>query len=670
MTSQVSDFVARFFVSDQATHRLSQMEQAAQRFANRTADIGQQLTRTGRQLAGGEFAGMGIDLSGLDPATQAAVSQNLQKLGTDMAALGNSGNISAGQLQGLNTRLENMSRLLQRLGVPSGGIRGVQTQLFGLTASAREAAVANAEAGKQTQFLADATHTARAGVHGLAASSQGLLAGMALLDGNLQHLALSLIFLQFSGALKASLAFGALTVAVGGAIKMITKYLSLKEEIRAMTANFALITKNADAFDLAMERAADITAALGLQGGDAEDHTKALQKAMLLLRETGLDPGNLDHLEIFNAILFRLLQTVDESTGKLYTWESATAKALEIFHDIAREFRRTGTYQEFFDYFGDEFMTLEQLLDDGAIAFENWALANAESIDGLTGLTFAAFKKFQRDINNGVEGAEERMQQFLDEWGLSIPDRFMFEQAFDKAFTDIGDQSKTASEHMVEDFEVISLGADGAVIAIDGVEHALQRVTVNGRDYLIGSSGLLFAVNEVDGGVTLLGTDMDHLSTIAFTGEFFNEMLVASLLPKESQDEIIGKTNDLNAAAYSSEFWIQMNQQMEPTLSKLREILSKQKEISNWSPPSFSVSLPSPYDSDAPPLGDPRAGESEDPALSNPAWRSSGTSEGFTINVDVHDNTVNDDQELADRTAQETIDSMKMLGISVPGFVP
>ena len=385
MTTQVSDFVARFFVSDQASHRLSQMEQAAQRFANRTADIGQQLSRTGRTLGKGEFGQFGIDLSGLDPATQATMSQHLQKLGTDMAALGETGNISAGQLQSLNTRLENMSRLMQKLGVPSSGIRGVQNQLFGLTASARQAAVANAEAGKQTQFLADATVTARAGVHGLAASSQGLLAGMALLDGNLQHLALSLIFLQFSGALKASLAFGALTVAVGGAVKMIQKYLKLKNEIRAMTSNFALITQNADAFDLSMERAADITKELGLEGGDAERHTKALQQAMLLLRETGLDPGNLEHLKIFDALLFRLLRTVDQSTGKLHTWESATDEALKLFHEVAREFRRTGAYQQYFDFFGDEFLTLEALLISGAEAFQQWALDSAESIEGLTG---------------------------------------------------------------------------------------------------------------------------------------------------------------------------------------------------------------------------------------------------------------------------------------------
>ena len=268
MTSQVSDFVARFFIRDQASQRLGEMEASAQRFAGRMADIGSQLSRYGTQIKEGLLPGTGAkDLSALSEQQATALRERLNGLGQSMLKLSASGNASSQAMDALNTRLEDTARRMQRLGVSSAGLRQVQREMFGLTAASRQLGVQHSEAGKSTQFMADATQQAKTGVLQMAAASQGVLAGMAALDGNIQHLALSLIFLQFTGALKTSIQFIALTIAIGGAIKMMKKMWAEKKKAEGFAAGWDLMTGNLDAANQSMERASEIVGRLGLDAG-------------------------------------------------------------------------------------------------------------------------------------------------------------------------------------------------------------------------------------------------------------------------------------------------------------------------------------------------------------------------------------------------------------------
>ena len=380
MTSQVSDFVARFFIRDQASQRLGEMEASAQRFAGRMADIGSQLSRYGTQIKEGLLPGTGTkDLSALSEQQATALRERLNGLGQSMLKLSASGNASSQAMDALNTRLEDTARRMQRLGVSSAGLRQVQREMFGLTAASRQLGVQHSEAGKSTQFMADATQQAKTGVLQMAAASQGVLAGMAALDGNIQHLALSLIFLQFTGALKTSIQFIALTVAIGGAIKMMKKMWAEKKKAEGFAAGWDLVTGNLDAVNQSMERASEIVGRLGLDAGlfspsvQGVRNTEALAQAMLVLAKGGVDEGQDELLRAFFTHLQIAQRETDGLTGALVDWDSAVKTALERFGRLVLEFKELGgTLPEEVDVGAGDPLDLEEFWRRGARGFRHY----------------------------------------------------------------------------------------------------------------------------------------------------------------------------------------------------------------------------------------------------------------------------------------------------------
>ena len=362
MASQVSDFVARFFVSDQATHRLTQMEQAAQRFAGRISSVGQILTNAGTQFGKGMDPGA---MSGVSGADQKMIQAEIQAISQQMLNLGKSGTISAGQLDALNTRLETLHRLMMRLGAPVGGIESVQKQMGRLTAVTRQASMENSEAGKSMQFMGDATDGARRGVLQMAAASQGVLAGMAALDGNIQHLALSLIFLQFTGALKTSIAFGGLTLAIMGSIKMIERLIVKKRAMEALSSSFAVFTQDTEAYSQATDKATFITEQLGLAAGNVEPNIEGLRSAMLLLTQLDEDAGDLNLLKVFQNLLF-IMKRTQGADGKMRSWEEATKEALSAFEEYVGKVKEEGDL-DIIDVLGTD-RSLEEFYRMGAQA--------------------------------------------------------------------------------------------------------------------------------------------------------------------------------------------------------------------------------------------------------------------------------------------------------------
>lgn len=146
-----------------------------------------------------------------------------------------------------------------------------------------------AQTSNRMAFMQDSNIKVQNGMRKLSSGMQGAMTAMSLMNGDVMGLAFSLIFLQFSGALKASAAFAVLTVAIMGSMKLFKKYREENKKIKDGEKVFATLTGSATGYALALANAEKMSAGLLLRGKDEEEMTKALVQAQLQLRKARLD---------------------------------------------------------------------------------------------------------------------------------------------------------------------------------------------------------------------------------------------------------------------------------------------------------------------------------------------------------------------------------------------
>ena len=163
-------------------------------------------------------------------------------------------------------------------------------------------------------FMGDVSAKAAVGMRTVSASAQGAMLSMALLEKNVIGVAFSLIFLQFSGALKLSLAFAVLSAAGMLAFKHIQKILKTRKEAKELASSFFIIAGSSQAMALATARSEKITEGFKLEGDKAEEMTKGLTQAQLALRQRGIEP-TAEQLQVF-ASAFAITRVQGESFEK------------------------------------------------------------------------------------------------------------------------------------------------------------------------------------------------------------------------------------------------------------------------------------------------------------------------------------------------------------------
>ena len=258
-----------------------------------------------------------------------------------MDRMARSGNATSSSLNSLNVKMNQLRHALTQVGITSAPLRRAHEELLTLSQRSRLASDALYEAGKQQMFLSDATDLTRNKVQQLASGMQGFMLATSLLDFNLQHLAFSLIFLQFAGSIKAALGFGVLTLAIGGLIKVMTKWHKSQKEAQQLNDAFVILTGNEQGLETATKLATDAVEAMGIKGEDAEKSIKALAIQILNMHMRGIQPTS-RHMQVFVATLLSMKHGLTDSKGAVMDWEQAIDSAGDSFNQYLMDVQAGG----------------------------------------------------------------------------------------------------------------------------------------------------------------------------------------------------------------------------------------------------------------------------------------------------------------------------------------
>ncbi len=224
------------------------------------------------------------------PGKGASKEERLEagNISSRLTKLAESGKVTSTSIQGLSNRL---SMLAKASGVEtSAPLAQLSEDLLNVGSNLRLVEQETSGANSAFSFMGDVSLEAAQKMRMVSAAAQGAMLSMSLLQKNITGVAFSLIFLQFSGALKLSLAFAGVAFAGGVAYKQIVKLLDLKKDARELATSFFVVTGSLEAQAVAAQKADEVARRLGLTGGREKDLTKALTIAQLELRERGIEP--------------------------------------------------------------------------------------------------------------------------------------------------------------------------------------------------------------------------------------------------------------------------------------------------------------------------------------------------------------------------------------------
>ncbi len=291
-----SAFTAFFNVSGNAQEKLDAIRQGSLSLGAGASNASSGLMAVADSL--------GMIRSRSDP-----VNVQVQELRNRMVDLAATGQVSS---QRLNNMVKELSVLNTTLGSSSIRILKARDDLAMMSAQLRQTEIAANKAGTRgMNFMEDASDSLALSVRRVSSAMQGFMLGTSLLQGNLTGLAFSLIFLQFSGFLRISLAMAAMTVAGGGILKFVRSFVAQRKEIALVSNSFLVVTGSTQAYELATQRAGDIVEDLSLKQGDLKEATEALTQAQLLLRQRGFEATE-DRMRVFlNTLLIAQASTGD-----------------------------------------------------------------------------------------------------------------------------------------------------------------------------------------------------------------------------------------------------------------------------------------------------------------------------------------------------------------------
>lgn len=289
---------------------------------------------------------------------------------------------------------------------------------------------------RRFSFMEDVSAGTAKGMRTVSAASQGLMLSMSALDKNLQGVLFSLIFLQFSGALKTSLAFAGLAVATGLAFKAVTGFLKTRKEIKELGLALQVVTGSTKAFQLVQDRAKDIVGRFGLSSGQSKDLVKGLSTIMVELRRRGIEPTE-DALKVFSAVFLD-----QKSIGK--DFETAMQEASNSTIDFTKDMDKSSISIEDYE------VSFKTLMERGANAMkilnENVGVDLNSIVDAFTKAGNTMDPIWQTAIDN-AEGEWERVPPFVQTalagaLGFAVDEL----EGFDEPLSETVNQFETAFE--------------------------------------------------------------------------------------------------------------------------------------------------------------------------------------------------------------------------------
>ena len=270
-----------------------------------------------------------------------------QLLGEEFQKLSASGGLTTNVLFRLAKRADALSqtstkRLSERLSELSKELFDTGTQSQFLDEQLKKT-------GRRFGFMEDVSDEAAKAMRTVSAAAQGFMLSSSLLDKNITGLAFSLIFLQFSGALKTSLAFAGLSFAALGAWKSIQKVSETQAGLRTLENSIGVITRNTDAFGLAQSEARRITEGLGVSFEREEEFINALTEGIIKMREVDIEPAGNALLVFTSAFALLRVQGKDVKSAiggaleSVKAFDKGTTNAEIPVGDLTRSFEELMT---------------------------------------------------------------------------------------------------------------------------------------------------------------------------------------------------------------------------------------------------------------------------------------------------------------------------------------
>lgn len=255
----------------------------------------------------------------------------------------------------------------------------------------KAAEVTMTESGRRgLQFMGDVSNDTARKMHLLSAASQGVILGMSAVQGSVLNAAFSMIFLQFSGALKLSLGMAALTAVTTLAVKQFQNFFTMRREMQALANSFAIVTGAVSSFALATSVAEGIVKALRLTSDAARDLEDGLVKAQAALRNINIEPTR-THLEIFAGAFLQARASGVESS-----------LAVKGAFDTLKTFIETGV------------IVVRSELGETTVSYEEFQRRSVEALTRLSGA--------QGETIISVGDVRKAFQEAATEIPLSVQD--------------------------------------------------------------------------------------------------------------------------------------------------------------------------------------------------------------------------------------------------------
>ncbi len=565
-------------------------------------------------------------MQGLNSIAQ-STAQRLRQVGAELTGKGFKGERAANQLgtqllrTGTNANItsEALFRYSRAAEIASVDSTLFKARLIELSAELKNTATSVLATEQSMQansrrmvFMGDVSAGAARGVRGLSSAAQGSLLGLALMEKNILGVAFSLIFLQFSGAIKLSLALAALTIIGKLAFDQVSKLFATSKEAKKLSDQFFILTRNTKAFELATSRAKDIVAGLGLTGKNAEEFQKAITGALLEIEKIGKgDP----------------------------------AKNIEIF---AKAFLALKPGTEFDEAFSGALDTMKGFIEEGEAGLDGFR-SSFEELDSRAGAALIALS------STGIVSIEDLVAAFADA-EVEIPRHI--QKALDDAETEFIDL-KTL-------FPLLQVGLEKD--AAEEIADIFRGMTENNATNLENASDRIIASFETEeksakNTASEIQRSRERLSSdlMGFAKDNTDNMIEESKRGTEESKslfktfgESVGSTFDgLKNAAKG--FWNMLGD----VLNRLKDFF---KDLGGKAADFFG-------------LGDDNSSNSSSSSLPSGLLPNSfqglsstnGNTQGtiLTINVDVHGNNVDSPDELASSVATRIFETLQTQGNNI-----
>ena len=258
--------------------RLSSLSQTLQLFSQNTgsaasaqiSDLSNRLIQASAQMKTAEGDARRLSNSNLSLSDSQRLAQNeTQKLADSLTRFSIIGGASSGTILKMANQLDTLSQSVHpkfstSLKITSGELISFSNQL---RITEQEARKAGAPAGG-FQMMTDVSDGAATRMRQLSSASQGAMIAMSLLQRNVTGLAFSLIFLQFSGFLKLSLAVAGALAAVGAIGIGFKGLIAEGLRLQSLSDKFFILTGSTEASGLALDAARVLVEKYGLKIND------------------------------------------------------------------------------------------------------------------------------------------------------------------------------------------------------------------------------------------------------------------------------------------------------------------------------------------------------------------------------------------------------------------